>query len=102
MKKWKVLILTMCMFLSSILSADILLWCVSGNEIVDNNSSLYSYLGSTYGESEEYGVRLAAYNQAGSLVSYLNPVYFDEGGNSFIDREFNDQYVGTRDDFWMT
>ena len=82
--------------------ADIIQWFVSGNETVDNSYSLYTYLGNNYDSDQEYGVRLAAYDQSGYLVSYLNPIYFDEGGNSFVDREFNDQYVGTRDDFWMT
>lgn len=50
-------------------------------------------------------MRIAAYDSNGNFVSYLNPIYGnpdDPYGPPYIDYEFNDQWIGTRENFWMT
>ena len=81
---------------------NIMYWMLSGTgNTVDGGSDVYTYLGVAHA-NDEIGVRIAAYDNSGNLVKYLNPVYPDSpdvpGG---IDWEYNDQIVGTRDDISM-
>ena len=79
-----------------------LLWQVTetGNT-VDGNPDLYTFLGIDH-SNDELGVRIAAYNANGDLIRYLNPAYELEDHTSYIDWDYNDQMIGTRDDIWMT
>lgn len=69
---------------------------------VDGGQNVYTFLGFDHAD-DEIGVRIAAYDKDGNLIKYLNPVYgpppgsglFDPGS---IDWEYNDEYIGTRDD----
>ena len=85
-------------------SDSILYWQIgeTGNTVDDGPSSVYTFLGFDHAD-DEIGVRIACYDKYGNLIKHLNPVYPDSpdvpGG---IDWEYNDQIIGTRDDFWMT
>lgn len=85
-------------------SGDILYWQITGNENVDGNPDVYTFIGAVHGSDTEIGVRLAAYDSSGNLVSYLNPVYGNPSGAfdpATVDYEFNDEYIGTRDDLHL-
>ena len=64
---------------------------------VDGNPDLYSFLGIDHAD-DELGVRISVYDSDGNFIRYLNPAYELEDHTSYIDWEYNDQYVGTRDD----
>ena len=82
----------------------IMYWQITdtGNTVDDGPDDVYTFLGYDHA-NDDLGVRIAAYDSGGNLIKYLNPVYPDTpdypGG---IDWEYNDQPIGTRDDFWMT
>ena len=78
---------------------NIMMWMLSdtGNT-VDDGPDVYTYLGVAHA-NDDIGVRIAAYDNSGNLVKYLNPVYGGaEGESGFIDWDYNDEYIGTRDD----
>ena len=72
------------------------------NTVDDGPNDVYTFLGFDHA-NDDIGVRIAAYDNSGNLVKYLNPVYgapsgsgpFDPGS---IDWEYNDELIGTRDD----
>ena len=73
-----------------------------GNTVDDGPDDVYTFLGYDHA-NDELGVRIAAYDKDGNLVKYLNPVYpnnpdYPDG----IDWAYNDQFIETRDDIWMT
>ena len=86
---------------------DVLRWLISGSENV-YDSETQEYISDVFSflvPDEDFGVRLAAYDRDGNFVSYLHPIYKnpdDPYGAGTIDYEFDDQYVGTRDDLWLT
>lgn len=82
---------------------NIMMWQVNDSANVDGSPSVYTYLQANYSD-DEFGVRIAVYDSSGNLLKYCNPVYGDypEPGQTYIDYEFNDQYVGTKDDFGLT
>ena len=85
-------------------SGDVIYWQITGNENVDGNPNVYTFIGTVHGSDTEIGVRLAAYDSSGNFVSYLNPIYKnpdDPYGSPTIDYEFNDEYIGTRDDLHL-
>jgi hypothetical protein len=74
----------------------------TGNTVDDGPNDVYTFLGFDHA-NDEIGVRIAAYDKDGNLVKYLNPVYPNNPDYpSGIDWEYNDQYIGTRDDIWRT
>ena len=75
---------------------NIMLWQVTGtgNSVDDGPNDVYTFLGFDHSD-DELGVRIACYDKNGNLVKYLNPVY---GGEYGIDWEYNDEYLGTRDE----
>ena len=99
-------IFALCMF-SFTGTGDILRWAVLGSENA-NDGETKEYISDVYSflvPDEDIGVRLAAYDRDGNFVSYLHPIYKnpdDPYGAGTIDYEFDDQYVGTRDDLWLT
>ena len=79
---------------------NIMQWQVNDSANVDGGpNSVYKFLGLEYPD-DEFGVRIVCYDKDGTFIKYLNPVYPAEYGG--VDWEFNDQYVGTRDDFGST
>lgn len=74
----------------------------TGNTVNGGPNDVYTFLGIDHAD-DELGVRIAAYDKEGNLVKYLNPAYPNNPDfPSGIDWEYNDQPIGTRDDFWMT
>jgi len=79
---------------------NVLMWQLgSGGNTVDGGpNSVYTFLGIDHAD-DDIGVRIAAYDRDGNLIKYLNPIYGAEGDDSsFIDWEYNDECIGTRDD----
>ena len=98
-KRLIVILLSFLAFLTG--SGDVLRWQITGNEDVNGNPSVYTYIGSVYGDDASIGIRLAAYDSSGNFVSYLHPVYGNPGGAfdpATVDYEFDDEYIGTRAD----
>lgn len=93
--------LLVCMFTFAGLAWEgndnIMFWQItaSGNSVDDGPNDVYTFLGFDHSD-DELGVRIACYDKYGNLVKHLNPVYPDYGG---VDWEYNDQMIGTRDDF---
>ena len=80
---------------------NIMMWQVNDSANVDGSPSVYTYLQANYSD-DEFGVRIACYSSDGTFIRYLNPIWEDDNHVKHIETEFNDQYVGTRDDFWYT
>ena len=75
-------------------------WQVTGTgNTVNGGDNVYTYLGVSHSD-DELGVRIACYDSDGNFIRYLNPAYPDP--LNYVDWEYNDQYIGTRDDFWLT
>ena len=71
----------------------------NGNTVDDGPNDVYTFLGFEHAD-DELGVRVACYDRDGNFVNYLNPAYPDP--LDYIDWEYNDQVIGTRDDIRMT
>ena len=112
-KKAKFLLFALACLLSVVGAAwdnadSIMYWQLgdTGNTVDDGPNDVYTFLGFDHA-NDEIGVRIAAYDKDGNLVKYLNPVYgAPEGSSPFdpgsIDWEYNDEYIGTRDDLPAT
>lgn len=80
---------------------NIMMWQVNdtGNTVDGGPNDVYTFLGIDH--SDDYiGVRIACYDKDGTFIKYLNPVYPEEWGG--IDWEYNDEFIGTRDDLPAT
>ena len=101
------ILLLICMFMFARLAWNnvdsIMYWQLgsTGNTVDDGPNDVYTFLGFNHA-NDEIGVRIAAYDKDGNLVKYLNPIWKDENRVKHIETDFNDSYVGTRDDIWMT
>lgn len=78
----------LCRFLATIVlvafafaaSADVMLWTVDANAIVDGSSDIFTFLTPMpYDEDNVYGAKVAMKDSNGNFIRYLDN-YFDYGG----------------------